>query len=175
MADSSQTKAGLKGSERDAATERRDEIRARALKPRGERGASSARGVHHVALISSDVERTVEFYQDLLEFPLTEMFENRDYGGSTHFFFDIGNGNALAFFDLPGLDLGAYSEVLGGLHHLAISLPPDRWQHVKDKLEEAGVEYAHVDGSSLYFRDPDGARLELISDPLGEMYGNPVF
>jgi len=175
MADSVQTKAGLKGAARDAATERRDEIRARALKPRGERGASSARGVHHVALISSDVERTVEFYQDLLEFPLTEMFENRDYGGSTHFFFDIGNGNALAFFDLPGLDLGAYSEVLGGLHHLAISLPPDRWQHVKDKLEEAGVEYAHVDGSSLYFRDPDGARLELISDPLGEMYGNPVF
>ena len=175
MADSVQTKAGLKGAARDAATERRDEIRARALKPRGERGASSARGVHHVALISSDVERTVEFYQDLLEFPLTEMFENRDYGGSTHFFFDIGNGNALAFFDLPGLDLGAYSEVLGGLHHLAISLPPDRWQHVKDKLEEAGVEYAHVDGSSLYFRDPDGARIELISDPLGEMYGKPVF
>ncbi|MBV8235518.1 MAG: VOC family protein [Acidimicrobiia bacterium] len=175
MADSVQTKAGLEGAARDAATERRDEIRARALKPRGERGASSARGVHHVALISSDVERTVEFYQDLLEFPLTEMFENRDYGGSTHFFFDIGNGNALAFFDLPGLDLGAYSEVLGGLHHLAISMPPDRWQHVKDKLDEAGVEYAHVDGSSLYFRDPDGARLELISDPLGEMYGNPVF
>ena len=49
------------------------------------------------------------------------MFENRDYAGSTHFFFDIGNGNALAFFDLPGLDLGPYAEVLGGLHHLAIS------------------------------------------------------
>ena len=131
--------------------------------------------MHHVALISNNVERTVEFYQDLLEFPLTEMFENRDYGGSTHFFFDIGNGNALAFFDLPGLDLGDYAEVLGGLHHLAISMPPDRWQRVKDKLDEAGVEYAHVDGSSLYFRDPDGARLELISDPLGEMYGKPVF
>ena len=29
--------------------------------------------------------------------------------------------------------------------------------------------------SSLYFRDPDGARIELISDPLGEMYGHPVF
>jgi catechol 2,3-dioxygenase-like lactoylglutathione lyase family enzyme len=175
MAESVQEKAGLQGAERDAATERREQIRARSLRPSGERGTSSARGVHHVALISSDVERTVEFYQDLLEFPLTEMFENRDYGGSTHFFFDIGNGNALAFFDLPGLDLGDYAEVLGGLHHLAISMPPDRWQRVKDKLGEAGVEYAHVDGSSLYFRDPDGARIELISDPLGEMYGKPVF
>ena len=175
MADSVQEKAGLIGAERDAATKRREDIKAQRLKAAGQRGTSSARGVHHVALISSDVERTVEFYQDLLEFPLTEMFENRDYGGSTHFFFDIGNGNALAFFDLPGLDLGDYAEVLGGLHHLAISMPPDRWQRVKDKLGDAGVEYAHVDGSSLYFRDPDGAHIELISDPLGEMYGKPVF
>jgi len=102
------------------------------------------------------------------------MFENRDYGGSTHFFFDIGNGNALAFFDLPGLDLGPYAEVLGGLHHLAISVEPDRWQHLKDKLDAEGVPYMHIDGSSLYLSDPDGARIELICDPLGEMYGNPV-
>ena len=61
----------------------------------------------------------------MLEFPLTEMFENRDYQGSTHFFFDIGNGNLLAFFDFPGLDLGPYAEVLGGLHHVAISVEPD--------------------------------------------------
>jgi catechol 2,3-dioxygenase-like lactoylglutathione lyase family enzyme len=175
MADDVDAKAGLKGAERDTATRRRKEIAARHLRPSGERGVSSARGVHHVALLSSDVERTVDFYQGLLEFPLTEMFENRDYGGSTHFFFDIGNGNALAFFDLPGLDLGPYAEVLGGLHHLAISVAPDRWQHLKDKLDEAGVPYAHVGGSSLYFTDPDGARVELISDPLGEMYGNPVF
>ena len=90
----------------------RDRIRAEHL--REQRPASSARGVHHVALLCSDVERTVRFYQDLLEFPLTEIFENRDYRGSNHFFFDIGNGNLLAFFDLPGLDLGPYAEVLGG-------------------------------------------------------------
>jgi len=166
--------AGLQGAERDEATARRKEIASRLLKPSGKRPGSSARGVHHVALLSSDVERTVDFYQRLLEFPLTEMFENRDYGGSTHFFFDIGNGNALAFFDLPGLDLGPYAEVLGGLHHLAISVEPDRWQHLKDKLDTEGVPYMHIDGSSLYLSDPDGARIELICDPLGEMYGNPV-
>src|SRR6266571_8733168 len=110
MAESVQEKAGLKGTERDAATKRREEIKARHLRPSGERHGSSARGVHHVALISNDVERTVDFYQGLLEFPLTEMFENRDYGGSTHFFFDIGNGNALAFFDLPRIDLGKKKE-----------------------------------------------------------------
>jgi catechol 2,3-dioxygenase-like lactoylglutathione lyase family enzyme len=152
----------------------RDELRARYLRAPADRPESSARGVHHVAVVSGDVERTVTFYQGLLEFPLTDLFENRDYQGSTHFFFDIGNGNALAFFDFPGLDLGPYAEVLGGLHHLAISVPPERWTHLKAKLDEAGVEYQHVDGSSLYLRDPDGTRVELISDPLGEMYGYRV-
>ncbi len=166
--------AGLTGADRDEADRRRAEIAKKCLRPKDRRPPSSARGVHHVALLSSDVQRTVDFYQGLLEFPLTEMFENRDYRGSTHFFFDIGNGNALAFFDLPGLDLGPYAEVLGGLHHLAISVGPERWAHLKAKLDAAGVGYAHIGGSSIYFPDPDGARLELISDPLGEMYGTAV-
>jgi catechol 2,3-dioxygenase-like lactoylglutathione lyase family enzyme len=167
--------SGIVDDERDALTARREEIASRELHPREQRPATSARGVHHVALLSSDVQQTVDFYQGLLEFPLTDMFENRDYAGSTHFFFDIGNGNALAFFDLPGVDLAPYAEVLGGLHHLAISVEPDRWSHLKAKLDAAGISYAHIDGSSIYFNDPDGARIELISDPLGEMYGNPVF
>jgi len=141
---------------------------------RPDRPASSARGVHHVALLCADVERTIRFYQELLEFPLTEIFENRDYKGSNHFFFDIGNGNLLAFFDLPGLDLGPYAEVLGGLHHLAISVVPDKWRRLREKLAEAGVEFQEESGTSIYLRDPDGARVELIADPLGEMYGNRV-
>ena len=102
------------------------------------------------------------------------MTENRDYPTSTHFFFDAGNGNAIAFFDLPGLDLGEYAEVLGGLHHVAFSVEPERWARLKANLDAAGVEYAHVDEVSLYFRDPDGARLELIADPLTWMYGEKV-
>jgi catechol 2,3-dioxygenase-like lactoylglutathione lyase family enzyme len=150
----------------------RDRIRSQHL--RAQRPTSSARGVHHVALLCADVETTVRFYQDLLEFPLTEIFENRDYRGSNHFFFDIGNGNLLAFFDLPGLDLGPYAEVLGGLHHIAISVEPSRWQRLRDKLDAAGVEYVLESEVSLYFRDPDGARLELLADPLGEMYGSKI-
>jgi len=148
-------------------------LRAEYLRPADERPPSTARGVHHQALISSDVEHTIAFYQDLLEFPLTELFENRDYEGSTHFFFDIGNGNALAFFDFPDLDLGPYAEVLGGLHHLAISMEPAQWEAARARLEDAGVEIHRV-GDSIYFRDPDGARLELLCDPLGEMGGSPV-
>jgi catechol 2,3-dioxygenase-like lactoylglutathione lyase family enzyme len=150
----------------------RDRIRDTYLQ--ADRPASSARGVHHVALLSSNVEQTVRFYQGVLEFPLTEIFENRDYKGSNHFFFDIGHGNLLAFFDFPGLDLGPYAEVLGGLHHLAISVEPQKWARLKGRLDDAGVEYLEESGTSVYFKDPDGARVELIADSLGEMYGNKV-
>ena len=152
----------------------RARIRTAHLRPSGERPSSTARGLHHTALISSDVERTVRFYQDLLGFPLTELIDNRDYPGSSHFFFDIGNGNLLAFFDFPGLDVGPYAEVLGGLHHLAISMEPERWQEIVDRFEDAGVDHVIHSGVSVYFRDPDGARIELIADPLGEMYGEKV-
>ncbi len=152
----------------------RERIKQAYLRPAGERPPTTARGVHHVALLSSDVERTVTFYQGLLEFPLIEIFENRDYKGSNHFFFDIGHGNTLAFFDFPDLPLGGYAEVLGGLHHIAISVEPEQWHRLRGKLDEAGVGY-HVESTvSMYFRDPDGARLELIADPLGEMYGNQL-
>ena len=152
----------------------RERIRATYLRADGERPASSARGLHHFAVVCSDVERTVRFYQELLEMPLTDIFENRDYPGSNHFFFDIGNGNLLAFFDFPGLDVGPYAEVLGGLHHIAISVTPERWEHLRGKLDAAGIEYQLESSVSIYFRDPDGARLELLADPLGEMYGSKV-
>jgi len=155
-----------------ALEEKRSRLRATYLA--GRRPVSSARGVHHTALISSDAERTIRFYQEVLEFPLTEIFENRDYKGSSHFFFDLGNGNLLAFFDFPGLDLGPYAEVLGGLHHMAISVTPESWRHLRSKLDAAGVPYQVESGTSIYLRDPDGARIELLADPLGEMYGTTV-
>jgi catechol 2,3-dioxygenase-like lactoylglutathione lyase family enzyme len=152
----------------------RERIRATYLQPEDTRPPSSARGLHHFAVVARDVEETIRFYQGVLEFPLTEIFENRDYQGSNHFFFDIGHDNLLAFFDFPGLDVGPYAEVLGGLHHIAISVEPERWERLKGNLAAAGVEYLEESGTSIYFRDPNGARLELIADPLGEMYGTKV-
>jgi len=157
-----------------AIDDKRERIRDAYLQPVESRPSSSARGLHHFAVLARDVEETIRFYQGVLEFPLTEIFENRDYKGSNHFFFDIGNGNLLAFFDFPGLALGPYAEVLGGLHHIAISVEPRTWERLRGRLDDAGVEYLHESGTSIYFRDPNGARLELIADPLGEMYGAKV-
>ncbi len=161
----------------DQSTDRTAEwerLRTTYLQAADARPPSTARGVHHMAILSSDVEQTINFYQGVLGFPLTDLFENRDYPGSTHFFFDIGNGNGLAFFDFPGLDLGDDAEVLGGLHHLAISVTEENWHRLRARLEDAGIEIVFEDRSSIYFMGPDGERLELIADPLGEMYGSQV-
>ncbi len=160
--------------ERRALTAARDRIRAEHLRSRELRPPSTGRGIHHAALVCRDVETTVRWYQEVAGFPVTVLFENRDLAGSTHFFFDVGNGNCLAFFDLPGVEPGPYAEVLGGLHHLAISVSEEHWHEIRGRLDERGIEYAVHSGSSIYTTDPDGARIEFLHDPLGEMYGEPT-
>src|SRR5436190_11791510 len=142
-------------------------IRAKYLKPRAERPTSSARGVHHMALICSDVERTIQFYQGVLGFPLIELMENRDYPSSAHLFFDIGNDNLLAFFDFPGLGLEPGVESIGAVQHIAISTTPENLERTKAKLQDRGVPYLGPDRgvtTSIYFKDPDGIQIELIAE-----------
>jgi len=153
---------------------RREAIVAAHLKPADQRPASSARGVHHLALICSDVEQTVRFYQDVLGFPLVDVMENRDYPGSTHFFHDIGNDNLLAFFDFPGLGLGGAVESLGAVQHLAISVDRASFEAIRDRLDAAGVPYLGPDrglNDSMYVKDPDGVQVELLAEPLRVMDG----
>ncbi len=154
-----------------ALADRRAELRRRYLLPDAQRPASAGRGVHHLALICSDPERTIRFYQDVVGFPLVELFENRDYAGSTHFFFDIGAGNMLAFFDFPGLGLERVPEGIGGVQHVAISVTPEVFDAAKRRLDEQGVAYIGPDraAESVYFKDPDGIQIELIRQPLMEM------
>ncbi|MFM7060325.1 MAG: VOC family protein [Actinomycetes bacterium] len=139
------------------------------LAPEETRPASIARGVHHVALICSDPAATIDFYQRILGFPLVEIFENRDYPGSLHFFFDLGAGNLLAFFDFPGLGLGPTIETLGSLQHLAISVTMDALAAARARIEAEGIEYRGPDlgvERSIYVRDPDGVQIELVAVPL---------
>ena len=57
---------------------------------------------------------------------------------------------------------------------MAISVEPGRWEEIVPRLADAGVEHVIHSEVSVYFTDPDGARIELIADPLGEMYGTQV-
>jgi glyoxylase I family protein len=153
------------------------DLRRRYLKPKAERPPSTARGVHHMALICSDIERTIEFYQGVLGFPLIELMENRDYQGSSHLFFDIGHSNLLAFFDFPGLGLQPGIEALGGVQHIAISVHEEQFEPLKASLEAHQIPYIGPDRGavdSLYFKDPDGIQIELIREPLLVMERRPL-
>jgi len=162
------------GPELDAVRERRRALREQYLIEKAERPPTTARGVHHAAFVCRDVEETIRFYQQFLGFPLVELVENRDYKGSSHFFFDIGNGNLLGFFDFPGHDHEPYKETIGALQHLALSVSDDAFAALKQKLDDAGIEYLGPDRGvedSLYIRDPNGLGIELYRERLGKFEG----
>lgn len=165
------------GAELQKIRDRRDQIKGKYLAALDQRPRPATRGVHHVAFICRDVEETVHFYQELLGFPLVELVENRDYAGSSHFFFDLGNGNLLGFFDFPGHDHPEFHETLGGLQHLALSVSVEQFAEAKRRLEAAGIEYLGPDrgiDNSLYIRDPNGVNVEFYREDLGLFEGEPL-
>jgi glyoxylase I family protein len=165
------------GAELDAVRERRVALKGKYLRPPGERPTAPTQGVHHVAFVARDVEQTIRFYQETLGFPLVELVENRDYAGSSHFFFDIGHQNLLGFFDFPGHDHQDWVETIGALQHMALSVTPERFDALRARLDEAGIEYLGPDrgvDNSLYIRDPNGLGIEFYREELGRFEGEPL-
>jgi glyoxylase I family protein len=161
----------------EAIRERRAQLRDKYVQQAATRPATTGGGVHHVALICRDVEETIRFYQDILGFPLVELVENRDYAGSSHFFFDIGNRNLLGFFDFPGHDHPPFTETIGGVQHIAISVTAERFSEAKVRFDSVGLEYVGPDRgieNSLYIRDPNGIGIELYCEELGLFEGQPL-
>jgi glyoxylase I family protein len=165
------------GAELDAIRQRREELRRRYLRPLAERSPTTTRGIHHAALICRDVEETIRFYQDVLGFPLVELVENRDYAGSSHFFFDVGNGNLLGFFDFPGHDHPPFSETIGGVQHIALSVASEQFRAARERFDARAIEYLGPDRgveNSLYVRDPNGVGIELYDEVLGQFEGEKL-
>ncbi|WP_214402922.1 VOC family protein [Pseudonocardia lacus] len=165
------------GAELDAVRERRAALKGKYLRPVGERPAPPTQGVHHAAFVARDVEKTIEFWQETLGFPLVELVENRDYAGSSHFFFDIGHQNLLGFFDFPGHDHPDWVETIGALQHLALSVTAEHFDAMRATLDAKGIEYLGPDRgvhNSLYFRDPNGLGVEFYREELGRFEGEPL-
>lgn len=162
------------GAELEAVRERRTALREQYLPATADRTSTPTHGVHHVAFVCRDVEETIRFHQELLGFPLVELVENRDYAGSSHFFFDLGHGNLLGFFDFPGHDHRPFEETIGALQHLALSTPADRFAELKARFDAAGLDYLGPDRGvedSLYVQDPNGVRIEFYREDLGKFEG----
>lgn len=114
-------------------------------------------GISHLALVCSDMARTVEFYQGLLGMPLVKTIELPE-GLGQHFFFDCGGGNLLAFFWFPGAptsppgvaapasrpDTGDITSAVASMNHVALSVPADALEACRQRLLDAGVACSEV-------------------------------
>ncbi|MBI3758105.1 MAG: VOC family protein [Deltaproteobacteria bacterium] len=115
------------------------------------------RGVNHLALVCKDMARTVDFYTNTLGMPMTKTIELPN-GMGQHFFFDIGNGDGLAFFWFPGapeaapgiaspsknVGQGSIMTAHGSMNHVAFDVPTERIEEYRDKLHAKGVEVTEV-------------------------------
>ena len=114
-------------------------------------------GINHLALVCKDMEKTVEFYTEVLGMPLIKTLEIP--GGGQHFFFDCGGGDAVAFFWFPdapefapGLSAPADKPVGGGdpksahgsMNHLAFNVSPEKIDEYREKLAAKGVDVTIV-------------------------------
>ncbi len=114
------------------------------------------KGINHLALVCSDMAQTVDFYTNVLGMPLIKTLEIP--GGGQHFFFDIGNGDSLAFFwfadapaaapgiasaaHLPGS--GSIVSAHGSMNHVAFDVPVDKFDDYVQRLKDKGVAVSRV-------------------------------
>jgi catechol 2,3-dioxygenase-like lactoylglutathione lyase family enzyme len=138
--------------------------------------APKLKGVHHVAYRCKDAKETVEFYQKTLgmEFQLAIAEDHVPSTGAydpyMHIFLDAGNGNVLAFFELPEQpEMGRDPNTPVWVQHIALRLGSlDELHAAKAHLESLGLDVLgpthHGIFKSIYFFDPNGHRLELTAD-----------
>jgi catechol 2,3-dioxygenase-like lactoylglutathione lyase family enzyme len=126
-----------------------------------------AQGVHHLTMVGSNREATIEFYEGVLGMPFIFEQPNLDVPEENHLYFDIGDGRLLTFFVRPTRtnDPTPNPEGIGNLHHLAFNVSRATYTQVAARLEELGItNTGPIDRGfmdSIYFRDPNGQLLEL--------------
>jgi catechol 2,3-dioxygenase-like lactoylglutathione lyase family enzyme len=111
-------------------------------------------GINHLALVCKDMARTVDFYTNVLGMPLIKTID-LPHGMGQHFFFDIGNGDALAFFWFPNAPEAApgiaaaghlptsgksIASAHGSMNHVALNVPAEKIDEYYEKLVAKGVK-----------------------------------
>ena len=142
------------------------------------------RGVHHLALNTDDMAKTVDFYVRVLGMRLVHGFvtakgaaERASTRGNPpvdcirHYFFDMGGDSLLAFFEFPEGTATADRNTLATMQHLAFATAPEHFDALLQRLQSHGVPI--VSGPllsvppttwSFYFFDPNGIRLEICTN-----------
>jgi glyoxylase I family protein len=131
--------------------------------------------IHHVAYRCRNAKETVEFYKRVLDMDFL-MAMAEDKAPSTkapdpymHVFLDAGNGNIIAFFELPNAPpMGRDPNTPDWVQHIAFRVKDmAALEAGKARAEAAGLDVVgptdHGVFKSIYFFDPSGNRLELAT------------
>ena len=126
-------------------------------------------GVHHITLVGSNRQDTIDFYEGVLGMPLLFEQPNLDVPEELHLYFDAGDGNLITFFvrENRPTDPAHTPEVVGAVHHIAYEVSRETFDRAAAGLASLGfpntgrVDRGFMD--SLYFRDPNGFLLELAT------------
>lgn len=129
----------------------------------------SIQGIHHITLICTLMQRTINFYTQVLGLRLVKQTVNFDSPSSYHLYFgdEVGSvGSLITLFEWAGARRGATG--IGGTHHFALEVADvDGLLKWKRRLSDFNFS---VEGplerhyfTSIYFRDPDGAMIEIAT------------
>ncbi|MEY3380163.1 MAG: VOC family protein [Hylemonella sp.] len=139
--------------------------------------------IHHAAYRCKDAKQTVDWYvkhldmKFLLAIAEDQVPSTHSDDPYMHVFLDAGNGNVLAFFELPNAPaMGRDENTPDWVQHIAFELENlEMLEQSKARLEAAGISVLgitdHTIFRSIYFFDPNGHRLELaVNTGTPEMY-----
>ena len=125
------------------------------------------RGINHLALVTPDMDATVRFYVGVLGMRLAATLMA---GPMRHYFFEMADGNTIAFFEVKGMETfakpaGARADRTIQLDHISFNVPDERaLEQLQARLRAAGSEITEVVDHgimhSVYFHDPNGIALE---------------
>ncbi|MCW5772620.1 MAG: VOC family protein [Rhodospirillaceae bacterium] len=159
-------------------------------------GKSQLRGIHHLALVTDDMRKTLDFYVRILGMPLVHGLMTPGKPGERtavqgagshgvgvppfaaipHYFLDMGGDSLLAFFEYPKGKVAQHDrDTVGAMQHVSFVCGPKRYYEILERLKANGVTInagplltippaVH----SFYFFDPNGSRLEIVSDLNGD-------
>ncbi|MCG5211677.1 VOC family protein [Streptosporangium sp. KLBMP 9127] len=140
------------------------------------------RGVHHLALVTDDMESTVRFWHGVLD---ARLVATLGIPAFRHYFFEVGPGHTVAFFEYTDQELDSFAKPAGvpyakaaQFDHLSLHLPDeDALLRLRDRLKAHDCEVTdvidHGTMRSIYFSDPNGIALEASWWPL-DPTGRPV-
>jgi catechol 2,3-dioxygenase-like lactoylglutathione lyase family enzyme len=166
------------------------ESRARSLDSSVSKVKPILRGVHHLALVTDDMRMTLDFYVRVLGMPLVHGLRTASrppnacpahgvgappHQNIPHYFLDMGGDSLLAFFEYPKGVAKADRDAIGAMQHISFVCGPKRYHEMLERLKASGVTITagplltippaiH----SFYFFDPNGIRLEIVSDLDGD-------